>query len=97
MSADFIIAIIENDQLAQQGQQLFKQLKSRYGDKNEYSHFILGVNKGKQKYYECQDVNVQGNDTLSKTHNVEETTTALEKQVILNQNQKRNNMDDVIW
>lgn len=58
MSADFMLAIIETDQLAAQGQQLFKQLKSRYGDKNINSHFILGVQKGKQKYFEIENINV---------------------------------------
>lgn len=91
MSADFIMAIIENEQLAQQGQQLFKQLKSRYGDRNENSHFILGVNKGKQKYYETQQ-NVHVN------HNkIQEVSNELENKAIRNQQQKRNDMEDIVW
>lgn len=84
MTADFIMAIVENDQLAHQGQQLFKQLKSRYGDKNENSHFILGVNKGKQKYYEIQTSGYVSNNQ----DKVQIVTREVEKKVIQKQNDK---------
>ena len=94
MSADFMLAIIETDQLAAQGQQLFKQLKSRYGDKNINSHFILGVQKGKQKYFEIENINVNQNK-------IEETSKKLEKQVIQNKvksdKEKQDNMENIEW
>ncbi|CCI88614.1 DNA primase/helicase, phage-associated [Yersinia phage phiR1-RT] len=56
-TADFMLAIIETDELAQMGQQLIKQIKSRYGDKKhiKYSKFTLGVKKGNQRWYELDD------------------------------------------
>lgn len=51
-TADFILAVIETDELAQQGVQLFKQIKSRYGDKNMNNKFQLGVKKGNQRWFE---------------------------------------------
>lgn len=49
-TADFILAAIETDELAQQGLQLMKQIKSRYGDKNFFNHFKLEVRKGNQRW-----------------------------------------------
>ena len=49
-TADFILGIIETEQLAQQGQQMFKQVKSRYGDKSKWSRFFLAVDKGLQRW-----------------------------------------------
>lgn len=51
-TADFILAAIETEELAQQGVQLMKQIKSRYGDKNINNKFTLGVKKGNQRWYE---------------------------------------------
>lgn len=51
-TADFIIAAIETEELAQQGIQLLKQIKSRYGDKNINNKINIGVKKGNQRWYE---------------------------------------------
>lgn len=50
-TADFMLAGIETEELAQMGVQMFKQIKSRYGDKNYISKFQLGVKKGNQRWY----------------------------------------------
>ena len=49
-TADMILAIAESEELADLGQQMFKQIKSRYGDKNKDSKFPLVVEKGKQRW-----------------------------------------------
>lgn len=54
-TADFMLAVIETEELAQQGTQLIKQIKSRYGDKNINSKFMLGVKKGNQRWYETEE------------------------------------------
>lgn len=51
-TADFILAVIETEELAQQGVQLMKQIKSRYGDKMINNKFNLFVKKGNQRWYE---------------------------------------------
>jgi archaellum biogenesis ATPase FlaH len=54
-TADFILALMETDELAEMGQYLAKQIKSRYGDKSKWNKFNLGVDKGKQRIYELDD------------------------------------------
>lgn len=54
-TADFMLAVIETEELAQQGIQLIKQIKSRYGDKNINNKFMMGVKKGNQSWYEVED------------------------------------------
>lgn len=51
-TCDFLLAIMETEELAEIGQQMAKQLKSRYGDKNINTRFNLVVNKGKQRWSE---------------------------------------------
>lgn len=55
-TADFILALMENDELAQMGKYLAKQIKSRYGNKAINNKFELGVDKGKQLLYELDTV-----------------------------------------
>ena len=51
-TADFMLGVIETEELAQQGLQLIKQLKSRYGDKMINNKFTLAVKKGNQRWTE---------------------------------------------
>lgn len=51
-TADFMLGVIETDELAAKGVQLIKQLKSRYGDKMINSIFELRVKKGNQRWCE---------------------------------------------
>lgn len=51
-TADFMLGVIETEELAQQGLQLIKQLKSRYGDKMINNKFQLAVKKGNQRWSE---------------------------------------------
>ncbi|EQA7786784.1 DnaB-like helicase C-terminal domain-containing protein [Acinetobacter baumannii] len=52
-TADFILAVIETEDLVAQGVQLMKQIKSRYGDKTINNKFNLCVKKGNQRWYEA--------------------------------------------
>lgn len=54
-TADFILAVMETEDLAEIGQQAFKQIKSRYGDKNKNSRFTMIVEKDKQRWLQCED------------------------------------------
>lgn len=51
-TCDFLLAAMETEELAEIGQQLLKQLKSRYGDKNKNQKFNMVVHKGKQRWSE---------------------------------------------
>lgn len=53
-TCDFVLAVLETPELAAKGVQLFKQLKSRYGDKNYINKFELGIRKGNQKWVEIE-------------------------------------------
>jgi len=88
-TADFILAVIETDELADQGLQLMKQIKSRYGDKNFFNHFKLEVRKGNQRWMDTDNSDVgfkadfHGN-AMPKT--VEETQGPMFRQAEANRN-----------
>jgi replicative DNA helicase len=52
MISDFMMAIINTDELKQLKQLMFKQLKNRYSGTSDYEKFILGVDYTKMKVYE---------------------------------------------
>lgn len=54
-TVDFMLAGAETEELAQQQKQLFRQLKSRYGDKNKYKSFLMGVDKNQQRWFDASD------------------------------------------
>lgn len=51
-TADFLLAVVETEELVQTGQQLLKQIKSRYADKSIMNKTLIGVKKGNQRWYE---------------------------------------------
>lgn len=53
-TADFMFAIISNDQLASLNQFLVKQLKNRYSDPNMHRKFIIGVDRSKMRLYNTE-------------------------------------------
>jgi len=48
-TADFMLALISNDELRGLGQIMCKQLKNRYADPGTHQRFVVGVNHGKMK------------------------------------------------
>ena len=51
-TADFMIAAVTSEELAKQGQFMFKQLKNRFGDNQETVRFIVGVDKKKMRLFD---------------------------------------------
>lgn len=51
-TCDFMLAISQSEELAELNQYMFKQLKSRYGDKNKIKRFMVGVDKGKMRLFD---------------------------------------------
>lgn len=61
-TADFMIALVSNEELENLNQIIVKQLKNRYNDPNFYKRFIIGVDRSKMKLY---DVEASAQDGLS--------------------------------
>ena len=53
-TADFMFALISNEELEQLGQIMVKQLKNRYGDINKYKRFTVGVDRSKMKFFDLE-------------------------------------------
>lgn len=54
-TADFLMAIIQNEEHALQGKLICKQLKNRYNDLNKCLRFALGVDKSRMKLFDAED------------------------------------------
>lgn len=53
-TADFMISVVETEELEEAGQFLVKQLKNRYRDKARNRKFVIGVDKSKQRLFDVQ-------------------------------------------
>ena len=53
-TADFMFALISNEELEKLGQIQVKQLKNRYGDPNKHKKFVVGVNKAKMQLFDLE-------------------------------------------
>jgi replicative DNA helicase len=53
-TADFMFALVSNEELEALGQILVKQLKNRYGDPNDYKRFVLGIDRAKMRLYDAE-------------------------------------------
>ena len=54
-TADFMFALISNEELEQLGQMKIKQLKNRYNDPSVNRSFIVGVDRAKMKLYDVSN------------------------------------------
>jgi len=61
-TADFMFALVSNEELEQLNQIIVKQLKNRYNDPNYYKRFVIGIDRAKMKLY---DVEVSAQEGLS--------------------------------
>ena len=53
--ADFMLAIINSEELYELGQIMCKQLKNRYRDLNLNKRFVIGVDRAKMRLYDVED------------------------------------------
>ena len=51
-TADFMFALISNEELANNGQILVKQLKNRYNDPTSNQRFVVGVDRSKMRLFD---------------------------------------------
>jgi replicative DNA helicase len=61
-TADFMFALVSNEELEQLNQIIVKQLKNRYNDPGYYKRFVVGIDRAKMKLY---DVEVSAQSGLS--------------------------------
>jgi archaellum biogenesis ATPase FlaH len=61
-TADFMFALVSNEELQSLNQIIVKQLKNRYNDPNFYKRFVIGIDRAKMKLY---DVESSAQDNLS--------------------------------
>ena len=93
-TADFMLAVIETDELVQQGLQLFKQIKSRYGDKNFFNHFKLEVRKGNQRWMDADNSDI-GFKADYKGHQMPKTVEETQGPMISQAEANRQKLADV--
>ena len=68
--ADFIIGLIETEELANNSQMRIKQLKNRWGDINRPPSFVVSVNKAKMQLHDYDDISGMAHiEHKSKTFN----------------------------
>ena len=53
-TADFMFALISNDELEQMGQIMVKQLKNRYNDPTLHRKFVVGIDRAKMRLYDVE-------------------------------------------
>lgn len=53
-TADFMFALMTNEQLEELGQIQVKQLKNRYNDPGAYKRFVIGIDRSKMKLYDVE-------------------------------------------
>jgi archaellum biogenesis ATPase FlaH len=63
-TADFMFALIANNELNAQGKILVKQLKNRYNDPTIYQKFVLGVDRSKMRLYDCDQSSEKESDDI---------------------------------
>lgn len=75
-TADLMFALISNDELAEQGHILVKQLKNRYNDPNKYKRFVINVDRSRMKLEDAPDAEenlVQDGPVMDKGHTAQVT------------------------
>jgi hypothetical protein len=53
-TADFMFALVSNEELEALNQIIVKQLKNRYNDPGFYKRFVLGIDRAKMKLYDVE-------------------------------------------
>ena len=53
-TADFMFALVSNEELEGLNQIIVKQLKNRYNDPSYYKRFVIGIDRARMKLYDCE-------------------------------------------
>jgi len=68
-TADFMVALVSNEDLERDGMIMVKQLKNRYNDLNKYKRFMLGINRSHMRLF---DAETEPGDIIAETSQTEE-------------------------
>jgi hypothetical protein len=74
-TADFMFALMSNEELESLGQMKVKQLKNRYNDPSVNRAFIIGVDRAKMRLYDVQ----QSSQNIVNANQVDEKEDAYNK------------------
>ena len=86
-TADFMFALISNDELEQAGQMMVKQLKNRYNDPTVNKKFVIGVDRSRMKFFDVEE----SAQNLVEQQIDEESGDALESYIKKNKGNKYGN------
>ena len=75
-TADFMFALVSNEELEQLNQIIVKQLKNRYNDPSYFKRFVIGVDRAKMKLY---DVEASAQEGLSDAGHVKDDKPLFDK------------------
>ena len=78
-TADFMFAIISNDQLEEASQILVKQLKNRYSDPTSNKKFLVGIDRAKMKLIDLGDKSQSDLVDTGKVEEKEDDTPVFDK------------------
>jgi replicative DNA helicase len=53
-TADFMVALVSNEELEQLNQIIVKQLKNRYNDPSYFKRFVVGIDRSKMRLYDVE-------------------------------------------
>jgi len=90
-TADFMFALISNEDLEELGQIIVKQLKNRYNDPNTNKRFVVGINRAKMKLYDVEE-NAQSGIVDNGQKGIAEK---VEKPMTTNKFDKFSNLTDI--
>tara|TARA_B110000977_G_scaffold196760_1_gene277822 strand:+ start:4263 stop:5663 length:1401 start_codon:yes stop_codon:yes gene_type:complete len=75
-TADFMFALVSNEELEGLNQIIVKQLKNRYNDPSYYKRFVIGIDRSKMKLY---DVEASAQEGLSDSRQNKDDTPMFDK------------------
>ena len=75
-TADFMFALVSNEELEQLNQIIVKQLKNRYNDPSYFKRFVIGIDRAKMKLY---DVAASAQEGLSDAGHVKDDKPLFDK------------------
>jgi archaellum biogenesis ATPase FlaH len=75
-TADFMFALVSNEELEGLNQIIVKQLKNRYNDPSYYKRFVIGIDRAKMKLY---DVEASAQEGLSDSRQNKDDTPMFDK------------------
>ena len=75
-TADFMFALVSNEELEQLNQIIVKQLKNRYNDPSYFKRFVIGIDRAKMKLY---DVEASAQEGLSDAGHVKDDKPLFDK------------------